>query len=189
MFGRRAWTDEELVEEIRSGNKRALAYLYDENYASVRNHIMKNSGKPDDVDDILQDAVIAVWQKVNQPGFELTAKLNTFLFAVAKNLWLKQLSKSSRSELMEDHHEGIQTSEQKEMRQKDLQIVVQYMNKLGDTCRNLLHLFYFEELDMKEIAVQLNFNNADTAKAKKYQCFKKLEQLVKAHFNKSDFIN
>ena len=140
------------------------------------------------MEDILQDAVITVWQKAGRPDFELTAKLSTFLFAVAKNLWLKALNKAKRTESMEDHHEHQAISAGPSINSADLRIVVAYMDKIGDTCRQLLHLFYFEEQDMKEIAVQLNFANADTAKAKKYQCFKKLEQMVKTHFQKSDFI-
>ncbi len=188
MLGRREWNDATIVEEIRKGNKEALLHLYEGNYAPVRNYILKNSGDNDDVEDILQEAVIAVWQKVSHTEFELTAKLSTFLFAVAKNLWLKALSKSKRTEAMEEHHENRAVSSSPAVHQRDLQIVVQYMDKLGETCKRLLHLFYFEEQDMKEIANRLNFANADTAKAKKYQCFKKLEQLVKAHFSKSDFI-
>ena len=32
------------------------------------------------------------------------------------------------------------------------------------------------------------FNNADTAKAKKYQCFKKLEEIVKRRYKMTDFL-
>jgi RNA polymerase sigma factor (sigma-70 family) len=189
MWGRKVLGDDLVVEKIRQGDKEALVYLYENNYSVIRNYILKNSGKEEDVEDVLQEAVIAIWQKVQQPGFELTAKLNTFLYAIAKNLWLKQLNKARRSEPMEDHHENTQAYSVKNTYHGDMKIVVRYMEKLGNTCRKLLHLFYFEEADMKEIAVQLEFANADTAKAKKYQCFKKLEQLVKSHFEKSDFIN
>jgi RNA polymerase sigma factor (sigma-70 family) len=188
MWRRKDWNDEILVQEIRLGNKEALIQLYEGNYASVRNYILKNSGRPDDVEDILQDAVVVVWQKVSRSDFELTAKLSTFLFAIAKNLWLKSLNKAKRTEPMQDYHEDSVAETQAHIHGADLKVVVEYMNKLGDTCKRLLHLFYFEEQDMKEIALQLNFANSDTAKAKKYQCFKKLEQLVKAHYQKSDFI-
>jgi len=189
MFGRRTYTDEELVKEMRNGNKEALTHLYEANYNAIRSYVLKNNGKDDDVEDVLQEAVVAVWQKVHQPNFELTAKLSTFLYAIAKNLWLKALNKGKRQEPMEDYHENAYATETKPIDKSDLQLVVQYMNRIGETCQQLLHLFYFEELDMKEIAVQLNFANADTAKAKKYQCFKKLEKLVKSHFSKSDFIS
>src|SRR5688500_12714660 len=103
MWGKREWNDDTLVTEIRKGNKEALVHLYEGNYASIKSYILKNSGSTDDVEDVLQDAVIAVWQKVARPDFELTAKLSTFLFAIARNIWLKALNKAKRTELMEDH--------------------------------------------------------------------------------------
>jgi hypothetical protein len=41
---------------------------------------------------------------------------------------------------------------------------------------------------MDTIAKRLQFNNADTAKAKKYQCFKKLEEIVKRRYKMTDFL-
>ncbi|MDX5321780.1 MAG: RNA polymerase sigma factor [Bacteroidota bacterium] len=97
MWGRKEWSDETLLAEIRKGNREALNQLYEANYAVVKGYILKNNGSPDDVEDVLQDAVIAVWQKASKPDFELTAKLSTFLFAIAKNLWLKALNNAKRT--------------------------------------------------------------------------------------------
>ncbi|TNE81807.1 MAG: sigma-70 family RNA polymerase sigma factor [Bacteroidetes bacterium] len=188
MLGRRNWTDDELVLEIKRGNKQALLQLYRDNFSAVRNHILKNNGKEEDAEDILQDAVVVVWQKVSHPEFELTSKLSTFLFAVAKNLWLKALNKNKRMEPMQDQLDYKVSSEFSHVEAADLNWVVHYMDRLGDTCKQLLQMFYFEERNMQEIAQSLNFANADTAKAKKYQCFKRLESMVKERFQKSDFL-
>ena len=42
---------------------------------------------------------------------------------------------------------------------------------------------------MKEIAVQLNFANPDTAKTKKYKCKKELDTLVTNKYSASDFLD
>jgi len=70
----------------------------------------------------------------------------------------------------------------------DLKKIVACVEQLDETCRKLLTLFYFEGLDMEQIALRIGFNNADTAKAKKYQCFKRLEQRVKQQYDRSDFL-
>jgi RNA polymerase sigma factor (sigma-70 family) len=57
-------------------------------------------------------------------------------------------------------------------------LVSEALGKIGEQCRKLLLLFYWEELSMDEIAAQLGFANADTAKAKKYQCKKALEDVL-----------
>ena len=56
MFGRKKFKDEEIIDEIRGGNQEALTYLYQNNFSSVRNYIIKNNGTIEDVDDVLQDA-------------------------------------------------------------------------------------------------------------------------------------
>lgn len=187
MFGKKKLSDEEVILEIKKGNQQALVYLYQENLPSIRNLLFKNNGKMDDVEDILQEAVIVVWQNVSKADFTLSSKLNTYLYAIAKNLWMKQLQKKQRQEPLHEVHENRHHGSEDSGAKMDAKIVVQYMDKIGDTCRDLLHLFYFDGLDMTAIAERLGFNNADTAKAKKYQCFKKLEQLIKKDFVKSDF--
>lgn len=187
MFGRKKFKDDEIVDEIRGGNQQALVYLYQNNFSTVRNYILKNNGTLEDVDDILQEAVIAVWQNVSQRDFNLTAKLSTYIYSIAKNLWLKKLNKDKRLDPLEDYHSNTHAADEPANHKMDLNIVVEYMDKLGNTCRELLQLFYFDGLDMAAIAERLEFANADTAKSKKYQCFKKLEEMIKRNFNKSDF--
>ena len=50
--------------------------------------------------------------------------------------------------------------------------------KLDEPCRTLLLLFYWEQRPMEEIATRLGFANAQTAKAKKYQCKDRLRSLI-----------
>jgi len=187
MVYNKKYSDPEIITEIRKGNKDVLVYLYRENYPIIRSYIQKNSGKSEDIEDVLQEAIVVVWQNVMKPEFELTSKLNTFLYAIAKNTWLKHLNKNKRQEPIADKHVQIHVTKESSMESMDSRIVVEYMQKLGDTCRDLLHLFYFDGLDMTEIAERLGFNNSDTAKAKKYQCFKKLEVMVKANYSRADF--
>ena len=52
------------------------------------------------------------------------------------------------------------------------------LETLGEPCRTLLLLFYWEELSMEDIARRLGFANAATAKSKKYQCKKSLKDLL-----------
>lgn len=73
-------------------------------------------------------------------------------------------------------------------KEMDMKHLSKAMEELGENCRQLLLMFYFDGHNMETIARNLNFANADTAKAKKFQCFKKLEQIVKSRFSMSDFL-
>jgi DNA-directed RNA polymerase specialized sigma24 family protein len=107
--------------------------------------------------------------------------------AIGRNLWLKQLRKELRYSDA-DPADAEKMSANVSTERLDLMKIVQMVEQLDENCRKLLTLFYFEALDMEQIALRMGYNNADTAKAKKYQCFKRLEGKVKAQFNKEDFL-
>ena len=45
------------------------------------------------------------------------------------------------------------------------------------------------EMSMSEIADRMNYSNADTVKAKKYKCKKRLDVLIKKKYTQEDFFN
>ncbi len=180
--------DREILELIRKGDRHALVKLYRANQPSVRKYLLQNNGTADDVDDLLQEAVVVVWQNASKPDFQLTSKLSTYVMAICKNLWLKQLNRQKRYE-DESHIDPSAHSDFTDTRKMDMKRVVAMVNRLGDSCRELLSLFYFEGLDMETIAQKLNYANAQTAKAKKYQCFKKLEEMFRSKYSREDFMD
>ncbi len=154
----------------------------------VKNYVIKNNGAQEDAEDLLQDSLIVLWQNVRKPEFELTSKPSTYIMAIVKNMWLKKLSKNSRmagEELIKpENHSEITNPGQ----QMDMQKLTEALDEVGDTCREVLTMFYFDGYDMNSIAEALNFANSDTAKAKKYQCFKKLEEILKKRYAITDFL-
>jgi len=187
MFGIGFNSDSDLVNEIKRGNEKALVTLYKQNLGTIKKFVLNNSGNIDEAKDVLQETLIAVWQNVAKPDFLLNVKLSTYVFAIAKNQWYKQLKKKTRFKVVDvSVTENFKADEAPMM--YDTKIVTDYVNKLDETCKRLLMYFYFDGLDMNTIAEQMGFANSDTVKSKKYQCFKKLESSVKQHFGKDDFI-
>ena len=167
-----------------------LIFLYKRNIDPIRSYIIRNSGNSADVEDMLQEALVIFWQNAQKDDFVLSSKLDTYLYAIAKNLWLKQLRKGSRvtySDFENDHSEEMADTET-EYTEDKYSVLAKYMQELGETCRTLLSFFYFEQWDMEQIAEKMQFANADTAKAKKYQCKKKLEFLIKQHYTSEELL-
>jgi hypothetical protein len=71
--------------------------------------------------------------------------------------------------------------------QMDYSIVRKAMESLQDKCRNILIMFYFDGFDMKTIAAANGLASASVAKAKKHQCLKGLEGIIKQNYSASDF--
>src|SRR5690606_32505039 len=78
-------------EGLRSGNTSAYEWVYKKYYPSISRFILQNNGNEGDAEDIFQESIVVLYQKVTTPDFQLTSALKTFLFSIAKNLWLKKL--------------------------------------------------------------------------------------------------
>ncbi|MCU0453858.1 MAG: sigma-70 family RNA polymerase sigma factor [Bacteroidetes bacterium] len=172
--------DQHVLELIRSGDRAGLMRLYDDNRRPIVSHVTRNGGSADEAEDVLQESVVIVWEKVRTGGFELTARLTTFTFAVARRLWLRKLAQHRREPAVDLDPDGLSDDPQAEPPDVDERIDSMRLafDRLGEPCRTLLLLFYWEELTMAEVARQLGFANADVAKAKKYQCKEQLRRLM-----------
>jgi RNA polymerase sigma factor (sigma-70 family) len=177
--------DEEVLERIRKGDETALQYLYKKHYKMMLHLVLKNSGSEVEAQDVFQDALVLFWEKVQKPDFTLTAKITTFLYSICQNLWRKELAKKQRLSF-EEKDEAISEDWERTERIRAIQACI---GKLGESCRKILQLYYFDNLSMQDIAEKLGLANADTAKSKKYKCKKELDDLVKKYFKATDFLD
>ncbi len=175
--------DARLLDRLRNGDEEALVDVFHENRGMIEAYILRNNGSQPDAEDMLQEAVVILWERVRSGRYEHTAKTSTFLFAVVKNLWSRRLARKKREqsggtdpdELVDPGDSPLDALVESEQAGQ----VQHALSKIGEPCRTLLLLFYWEERSMEDIAAQLGFANADTAKAKKYQCKKALERVLK----------
>lgn len=187
MWGYKRLSDHKLVEEIQNGNQEVLISLYKGSYTMVRNFILRNNGTEEEIDDVLQDSLIAVWQNVNKPDFQLKVKISTYLMSIVKNLWFKRLKKKSRFTKV-DEAAHIRASDTDEFHFNfDKAVIRDMVHELDEMCRKLLSFFYFDGLNNQVIADKMGYANTDTVKSKKYQCFNKLKSKVHERFTKDDF--
>ncbi|MBS3914658.1 MAG: sigma-70 family RNA polymerase sigma factor [Bacteroidetes bacterium] len=188
MSGTEPGTEQEILGRLQAGDQEALVTLYHANFNMVRNYVAKNNGVVEDAEDLLQDALVVLWQNLRKPDFEVTSKISTYIMAICKNLWLKQLNKGSKMLGEEVILPQMHSENPDHGKTMDMKKIHQALDELGDTCKSILQMFYFDGFDMDTIAKAMQFNNSDTAKAKKYQCFKKLEDIVKKKYSMSDFL-
>jgi RNA polymerase sigma factor (sigma-70 family) len=177
--------DGKLLDLIRKGDEEALVALYASNRRPVTALVTRNNGTAEDAHDVLQEALIVLWERVRQGKFEAHARLSTFIFATARNIWLRQLARRRRetpTDLQEESTPSSDPSPLDEMVESEMaERVARALSHLGEPCKTLLLLFYWEEASMEEIAERLGFANADTAKSKKYQCKKALTDLLREY--------
>ena len=177
--------DSVVLEKISRGDEKALEYLYRKYYRMMTSAIIKNNGTEQEAKDIYQDALIVFWQKVVSNQLTLTSKISTYLYSVCLNLWRKELDRKSRLSY-EKHDRPEYMNDEAEERKA---IIHDCINQLGDTCQKLLTYYYFDDMSMQDIADKLGFATTETAKTKKYKCKKRLDNLIKAKYSASDFLD
>jgi RNA polymerase sigma factor (sigma-70 family) len=178
-------TDIQILQKVKNGDESALDYLYKKNYKMMTRIIITNNGTEDEAKDIYQEAIVIFWQKARQDGFVLTSKISTFLYSICQNLWRKELERKSK--LTSEMKDGKEYNNFDQEERNN--IIYQTINSLGETCKKVLTLYYFDNLSMQEIAERLGFANSDTAKTKKYKCKKELDDLIKSKYKASDFLD
>jgi RNA polymerase sigma factor (sigma-70 family) len=175
--------DTKLIDAIRHGSEEALVELFHQNRRAIHSLVCRNQGSEEDAEDILQEALVILWENIQKGTFEYRAKLSTYIYATAKNIWFRRLAQHRREVRTSEDALNVAVEDPtplEELEANERTYAVQKaMEQIGNPCRELLLLFYWEEQSMEEIALRLGFANADTVKSKKYQCKKLLEKLVK----------
>ena len=175
--------DEKILHLIEEGDESAIDVLYKKHFRMMAKLVMRNNGTEDDAKDIFQDALIVFWQKVRSKELTLTSKISTYLYSICQNLWRKELVRKSR-----ESNEEVEIAHEVDYDREDrINAMRECVNSMGDTCRKVLSLYYFDGVSMNDIAEILGFANSNTVKTKKYKCKQELDKIVKKKYKQTDF--
>lgn len=182
------FSDDQFIAGLRSGDGEVLNALYKKYYNIVLKFIVNNSGSDEAAQDIYQETIIVLYENAQKPEFNLQCQLQTYIYSVAKRLWLKQLRKSGKLVLLKEDSENDFMDAEQEIADHDLkEAEIQKMNKsleeLGEPCNTLIKDFYVHKMSMDDIADKFGYTNADNAKNQKYKC---LQRLKKYFFEKTN---
>lgn len=170
--------NEVLVEALRQGKPKAYEEIYRDSLPSVLSFVCLNSGHEEDAEDILQEALIVLFRRLQQPGFVLTCKVTTYIYSVCRKKWLYLLSKKASSlKRIKDFYEFVEVrddvaTEQQELRDTQVQKVFE---QLDEKCQQILIKYYFYNQSLEDIAKSLEIYNVNAVKVKKFRCIQKLK--------------
>ncbi len=175
------FTDSQFIDGLRTNSNEVLTALYKKYYNIVLKLIVSNNGTQEEAQDIYQETIIIVFENVKKPEFELNCQLQTYIYSIAKRLWLKQLKRNGKTFLFKEGEEeevADVTNDLSEHFKKEDNIfkMNQSMELLGEPCNTIITDFYVLKLSMDDIAEKFGYTNSDNAKTQKYKCLQRLKK-------------
>ena len=150
-------SDEELASLVQKGDADKFGFIMERYQAKLFRYGKKFLSSPDNIEDVVQDVFIKTYKNIK--SFDTTKKFSPWIYRIAHNTYVNAIKKNSLNPLylfdfdtlvshtvVEDPI--VREREQKEMRE----IVEKGLSEIEPKYREILVLYYIEDLSYKEIA-------------------------------------
>lgn len=175
--------DKEILSGIKNKNENVLHFIYDNLLPVVKRYILKNSGNKLNAEDIFQEALLILFDKLRKEELYLSCGFSTYFIAVCKKLWLNQLRKRSYNIINYsddiEHYNVFEKPFEPNTDSEFTGLFFRHFNKMSEKCQQVL-ILHFKKVPASEIAIKLGFKNKEYAISRKYKCLKRLITSIKS---------
>jgi RNA polymerase sigma factor (sigma-70 family) len=177
------FSDEALLKGLKEKRTESIRYLYREYFQLARSIVEKNSGSYEDAEDVFQDGIIVLYEKILSGPLVLNCTLRTFFFSICRNIWMQRLDRKWRllyqddlvSESIQDY-DAIPIEINEEKLEKTRLYQLHFLSLPAD-CQKILRMF-LSNVSLKEISEKMGFKDAAYAKTRKYLCKNMLRKKI-----------
>lgn len=172
----------DIVVRCQKGNRQAQHQLYQLYAKAMYNITLRIMGKPEDAEDVLQDAFIDVFTKIQ--SFRGEASIGAWIKRIVinkslnaakkKKLIVTDIEKAERKNFVSDYIPQIEDSRKPEFTVKDIQKAIE---RLPNGYRIVMSLFMFEGYSHQEIASELNISES-TSKSQYSRAKRKVRDML-----------
>jgi RNA polymerase sigma-70 factor (ECF subfamily) len=149
--------DEMLCVQVQKGDKEVFGELVDRYQKKLIRYGRKFLFSSENIEDLVQDVFIKAYQ--NMQSFDTKQKFSPWIYRIAHNTFINELKKHARTPLsLFDFdtlipHLAYDDPATKEREQKEMRLLIdQSLQKLAPKYREIIVLYFLEELNYKEIA-------------------------------------
>lgn len=168
-----------LLQRIAGGDRDAFAELYRRLQRPLFGYLMKLVRDREMVEDVLNETLMEVWRQAAR--FEGRSSVNTWVFSIAHHRAVSRLRKKRETALDEEQAAAIEdegptpdmNAESKDMSR----LLAKLMEQLSFEHREILHLAYFQEFSVQEIADALDLP-PNTVKTRMFYARQRLKVLL-----------
>ncbi len=149
--------DEILCSQVQKGNKEAFGDLVDRYQKKLLRYGKKFLFSSEHIEDLVQDVFIKAYENIK--SFDIKQRFSPWIYRIAHNTFINALKKNARTQVaLFDFdtlipHIAYDDPATREREQKEMRVLIdQGLEKLAPKYREIIILYYLEELNYKEIA-------------------------------------
>ena len=168
--------------------KKLLRELYEHREKCVKRLLSNTNCDRDTAENVFIEAVFTYKKKVTENTLpDRKIHVSNYLYGICHNLWLKSYASEKKVkdsagdvaryfyEYLPDTINGVSA---KMYQENLLQVMQESLKSMGEKCRSIIRLFYYEDKSMTEIAQIMKFKTSIVATTAKYRCFKEFRDKV-----------
>lgn len=143
-----------LIKEAQKGNVDAFADLLD-----IYQNRLKNTAFalcPEEVEDLLQETYLAAFKSIRR--FRGRSSFYTWIYRIMLNIAYKKFKKNKKERLLSERSKILSVNNDDSYNTDIKELVRNAISELPLHYREIITLYYFEEMSVEEIARHLNIN-------------------------------
>ena len=188
------FSDEALLRGLKNRRTDCIRQLYRDYFPLAKSIVERNSGNIQDAEDVFQDGMVILYEKILSDSVSLKCSLKTYFYAICKNIWMQRLDRKWRllyqddfvSEPSEEYDPFSFTVHEEKLEKKRL--YQEHFLDLPEDCQTIIRM-YLAQVPFREIAEKMNFKNEAYAKTRKYLCKNILRKKILTDPRYKMFIN
>ncbi|MEX0987396.1 MAG: sigma-70 family RNA polymerase sigma factor [Bacteroidales bacterium] len=180
----KSFADEDIIRGLGKRDNHVIQFIYQNNFEKISLMILNNNGSEDDAEDIFQETLIIIFKRIREDtAFELSSTFSTYIYSIARLLWLKKLRDGRKLEVTElntEMEEYLEFEEPPPVMDKDLRLAVYQRNLklIPEDCQKILTLTA-QETSAREIAEKLGFRSDTYVRKRRHFCKEFLVNRIK----------
>lgn len=177
------FSDDAILRGLKEKRSDSIRYFYREFFPVAKSIVEKNSGSYQDAEDVFQDGIIALYQKIQMEPLRLNCSLKTFFYSMCRNIWMTRLERKWRllyqddfvSEAAEEY--DANPLDINEERLEKTRLYQNHFLSLPADCQKILQMF-LSKSSLKEISEFMGYKDSHYAKTRKYLCKNMLRKRI-----------
>lgn len=182
-------TDNEILALSHIDREGAWRMIYARCHSTAMRFMRSQFRAGVDFEDVFQEACIVLLNKMENPSFVLTCSIQVFLNAVCRNILLRQHRRRPNQTSIDPEFEldlaielGID-EEEHTVRYSVFLDVIALMQTSANRCYEILHLVFFDNIGMEQIADRLGYTSAANVRNQKYRCLVNARREIERRLN------